>query len=143
MEPSLTSGDVLFLDKISYRFGEPERFDIIVFPYRQEPNKKFIKRIIGLPGETVLIDSGGKIYINGELLEENYGLETIASYAIGIAAEPIVLGKDEYFVLGDNRNDSKDSRMSAVGNVQREDIIGRVWLRIWPIADFGFVKNKE
>lgn len=142
MEPTLTNGDVLFLDKISYRFSDPERFDIIVFPYEQEPGKKFIKRIIGLPGETVLIDAEGRIYINGELLEESYGLETIAAHTIGIAAQPIVLGEDEYFVLGDNRNNSKDSRMSVVGNVQREDIIGRAWLRLWPISDIGFMKNK-
>ena len=142
MEPSLTNGDVLFVDKISYRFSDPERFDIIVFPYEQNPEKKFIKRIVGLPGETVCIDTEGKIYIDGELLEENYGLETIASHTIGVAAQPIVLGEDEYFVLGDNRNDSKDSRMSVVGNIEREDIIGRAWLRIWPIQEFGFMKNK-
>lgn len=142
MEPTLTNGDVLFVDKISYRFSDPKRFDIIVFPYHQEPGKKFIKRIIGLPGETVQIDAEGNIYINGEVLEENYGLEAIAAYTIGIAAQPIVLGEDEYFVLGDNRNDSKDSRMSVVGNIQREDIIGRAWLRILPFSEFGFMKNK-
>jgi len=142
MEPTLTSGDVLFVDKITYRFGDPERFDIIVFPYEQDPTQKFIKRIIGLPGETVLIDAEGNIYINGVLLEENYGLETIEPHKVGGVTYPIVLGEDEYFVLGDNRNNSKDSRMSVVGNVQREDIIGRAWLRFWPITDFGFMKNK-
>lgn len=142
MEPALSNGNVLFVDKISYRFSEPKRFDIIVFPYHQEVNKIFIKRIIGLPGETVQIDGEGNIYINGEVLDEDYGLETIAPHMVGIAAEPILLGEDEYFVMGDNRNDSKDSRMSVVGNIEKEDIIGRAWLRIFPLSEFGFMRNK-
>ena len=99
-----------------------------------------IKRIIGLPGETVQIDENGNIYINGELLEENYGAETIQNP--GRAANPITLGDDEYFVMGDNRNNSKDSRSEEVGNVKRSQIIGRAWLRIWPLNKFGLLKHQ-
>ena len=93
-----------------------------------------------LPGETVQIDENGNIYINGELLEENYGAETIQNP--GRAANPITLGDDEYFVMGDNRNNSKDSRSEEVGNVKRSQIIGRAWLRIWPLNKFGLLKHQ-
>ena len=108
MEPTLSDRDNLIVDKISYRFHDPERYDIIVFPFQYEENVFYIKRIIGLPGETVYIDEDGGIFINGELLQENYGKEVILS--AGRAGEPITLGADEYFVLGDNRNNSSDSR---------------------------------
>lgn len=77
MEPALSDGDNLIVDKISYRFHDPERFDIIIFPYQWEPNTYYIKRIIGLPGETIQIDDEGNIYIDGEVLQEHYGLERI------------------------------------------------------------------
>ena len=125
MEPMLSDGDNLIVDKITYRFRDPERFDIIVFPFKYKEDTFYIKRIIGLPGETVQIDEEGKIYIDGEILEENYGREIIQSNTIGIAGEPILLGEDEYFVLGDNRNNSMDSRTEVVGNIKREEIIGR------------------
>lgn len=140
MNATLNDGDNLIVEKLSYRFGDPERFDIIVFPPQESPKEHYIKRIIGLQGETVQIDAEGKIYINGEVLEENYGLETIRN--AGRAAEPITLGDDEYFVLGDNRNNSKDSRSDAVGNVKRSSITGRAWLRIWPLSDIGFLKHQ-
>ena len=142
MEPMLTDGDNLIVDKITYRFREPQRFDIIVFPFKYQKNTYYIKRIIGLPGETVQIDGQGNIYIDGEILEENYGSEIIAPDNIGTAASPIVLGEDEYFVMGDNRNNSRDSRHPMVGNVRREDIIGRAWVRIWPLADIGVLKHQ-
>ena len=135
MEPMLSDGDNLIVDKITYRFRDPERFDIIVFPFKYKEDTFYIKRIIGLPGETVQIDEEGKIYIDGEILEENYGREIIQSNTIGIAGEPILLGEDEYFVLGDNRNNSMDSRTEVVGNIKREEIIGRAWIRIWPLSD--------
>ena len=142
MENTLTNGDNLIVDKISYRFHEPERFDIIVFPFQYQANTYYIKRIIGLPGETVQIMEDGSIYINGEKLEESYGREVIQPETIGRAAEPIVLGEDEYFVMGDNRNNSSDSRTDIVGNIKREDIIGKAWLRIWPLSDFGVLKHQ-
>ena len=139
MMNTLHDGDNLIVDKISYRFSDPKRFDIIVFPPTGK-KEYYIKRIIGLPGETVQIDENGNIYINGELLKENYGAETIQNP--GRAANPITLGDDEYFVMGDNRNNSKDSRSEEVGNVKRSQIIGRAWLRIWPLNKFGLLKHQ-
>jgi signal peptidase I len=140
MEPTLSNDDNLIVDKISYRFKDPERFDIIVFPFQYEEKTYYIKRIIGLPGETVQIDEEGNILINGEILEENYGKEVIQNP--GRAYEPITLGEDEYFVMGDNRNNSTDGRDPAVGNIKREDIIGKAWLRIYPFDKFGFIKHR-
>ena len=142
MENTLHNGDNLIVDKLSYRFHDPERFDIIVFPFQFQDNTYYIKRIIGLPGETVHIMDDGSIYINGEKLEENYGMEVIKPETIGRAAEPIELGDDEYFVMGDNRNNSSDSRTDMVGNITRENIIGKAWLRIWPVSDFGVLQHQ-
>ena len=142
MENTLHNGDNLIVDKLSYRFHDPERFDIIVFPFQFQDNTYYIKRIIGLPGETVQIMDDGSIYINGEKLEENYGMEVIKPETIGRAAEPIELGDDEYFVMGDNRNNSSDSRTDMVGNIKRENIIGTAWLRIWPVSDFGVLQHQ-
>lgn len=137
MEDTLYDKDNVIVEKVSYRFGDPKRFDIIVFPYANEKHMNFVKRIIGLPGETVFIDANGDIYINDVLLNESYGTEIIEDP--GIAAVPVVLGKDEYFVLGDNRNNSKDSRSVDVGLINRKDIIGRAWLLIWPIKEFQVI----
>ena len=142
IENTLHNGDNLIVDKLSYRFHDPERFDIIVFPFQFQDNTYYIKRIIGLPGETVQIMDDGSIYINGEKLEENYGMEVIKPETIGRAAEPIELGDDEYFVMGDNRNNSSDSRTDMVGNITRENIIGKAWLRIWPVSDFGVLQHQ-
>ena len=142
MENTLHNGDNLIVDKLSYRFHDPERFDIIVFPFQFQDNTYYIKRIIGLPGETVQIMDDGSIYINGEKLEENYGMDVIKPETIGRAAEPIELGDDEYFVMGDNRNNSSDSRTDMVGNIKRENIIGKAWLRIWPVSDFGVLQHQ-
>lgn len=140
MEPKLSSEDNLIVDKISYRFHEPERFDIIVFPFRYEENVFYIKRIIGLPGETVRIDEEGNILIDDEVLAEGYGKEVIQNP--GRAYEEITLDDDEYFVMGDNRNNSTDSRDPSVGNITRDEIVGRAWLRIWPFNKFGFIKHR-
>lgn len=139
MYPTLHDGDNLIVDKISYRFNDPDRFDVIIFPYPQNEKVFYIKRVIGLPGETIQIDYDGNIYIDGEILEEDYGYEVMVNP--GIAAEPITLGEDEYFVLGDNRNESNDSRASDVGVIEDDDIIGRAWVRFFPFKDAGLVKN--
>lgn len=139
MYDTLEDGDNLILEKLSYRFHDPERFDVIVFRFLHKEKTFYIKRIIGLPGETVQI-IGSDIYINGELLEEDYGLEPI--WDAKRASEPVVLGEDEYFVLGDNRNESSDSRDPAVANVSRSQIVGKAWLRIWPLNKIGFVSHK-
>ena len=140
MSPTLTDGDNLIVDKISYRFRDPSRYDIIVFPYQYEEDTYYIKRIIGLPGETVQVKDGA-VYINDELLESDiYGREPMNDP--GIAAEPITLGEDEYFVLGDNRNNSSDSRSPSVGVLHREDLIGRAWVRIYPFSKMGVIKHE-
>lgn len=140
MEPTLSDGDNLIVDKISYRFNDPERYDIIVFPYQYEEDTYYIKRIIGLPGETVQIIDG-YTYINGELLESDiYGAE-IMEYA-GIAEVPITLGEDEYFVLGDNRNHSADSREASVGVLTRDMLMGRAWVRIYPFDQIGVIRHE-
>ena len=139
MQATLYDGDNLVVDKISYRFRDPKRFEIVVFPYRYAKDTYYIKRIIGLPGETVQIKEG-YVYINGELLEEDYGLEVMVSP--GNASEPITLGEDEYFVLGDNRNHSSDSRDSSVGVLHRDELIGRAWIRIWPLDSIGVISHE-
>lgn len=125
---TLHSEESLLIDKISYVIGDPKRFDIVVFyPYGKDVEEYYVKRVIGLPGETVqIIDSD--IYINGEILEENYGKDPI-HYA-GIAKEPITLADDEYFLLGDNREISYDSRYQEVGAVHRDYIEGKAFLRV-------------
>lgn len=137
MNNTLQDGDNVIVDKITYRFKDPERFDIVVFPY--DKDNRYIKRIIGMPGERIRIDEQGVIYINGEILFENYGAETILDP--GRAIEEIQLGDDEYFVLGDNRNNSKDSRNPLVGNISRDRLIGRAIFRIWPLSAFGPLKK--
>ena len=129
MEPTLKDGDILLVDKLSYRFSDPRRYDIIVFSYRYQKGRYYTKRIIGLPGETVQIQDGA-VFIDGKPLEDDISSESIEKARR--ASEPVVLGEDEYFVLGDNRNFSSDSRDTDVGNVKRRDIIGRIWLKVWP-----------
>lgn len=140
MENTLSNEDNLIVDKLTYRFSDPKRYDIIVFPFRYADNTFYIKRIIGMPGETVQIDREGNIYINGEILEESYGREVIQNP--GLAANTIQLEEDEYFVMGDNRNNSSDSRDPMVGNIHRDEIIGRAWVRIWPLNKFGVLKHQ-
>ena len=139
MNVTLEDGDNLIVDKLSYRFKEPKRFDIVVFPYQYQEKTYYIKRIIGMPGETVQV-MDGMVYIDGEMLNETYGKETM-QYA-GVASEPITLGEDEYFVLGDNRNNSSDSRDPSVGNIKEDQIIGKAWLRIWPLNKFGILSHQ-
>lgn len=141
MMTTLHDGDNLILNKIGYYLHDPERFDVVVFPFRNGERKNYIKRIIGLPGETIQIDEYGVIYINGQVLEENYGRETIENP--GRAIDPIVLAEDEYFVMGDNRNNSEDSRFYEVGAVHRDELIGKAWIRIYPFERFGNFEKKS
>ncbi len=131
MEPVFDDGHYLIINEISYRFEDPERGDVIVFRYPLDPSQYYIKRIIGLPGEMVEI-AGGKViiynqkYPNGTTLEENYlatGQKTASDLKMS-------LNGDEYFVLGDNRDASSDSR--RWGPVSEDHIIGRAWIRAWP-----------
>ena len=137
---NVANGDNLIVDKISYRFRDPKRYDIIVFPYKYEENTYYIKRIIGMPGETVQIKDG-YVYIDGErLLSDIYGNELIKDPQT--AADPITLKENEYFVMGDNRNHSMDSRDPSVGVLTKEDLIGRAWVRIYPFDNIGVIRHE-
>lgn len=138
MEPNFGNGDYLIVDEISYRFSEAQRGDIIVFRFPQDPSQKFIKRVIGLPGETVEIKEGN-VYIDKEgaryLLKEGYlpqDLKTQGNFSL-------TLKEKEYFVMGDNRNYSYDSR--RFGPLPKENIIGKVLIRAWPISNFKIFSN--
>ena len=136
MEPGLSSGDQLVVEKISYLTGKPQRYDVIVFKYNETTN--YIKRVIGLPGEKVRIDEEGKIYINDCAVFDEYGRGVMED--AGIAKKNIKLKEDEYFVLRDNRNASKDSRSSEVGMVKEDQILGKAWLRVLPLETFGMIE---
>ena len=142
MENTLQDGDNILVEKVSRYFGALDRFDIVVF-YPDEEAKEtrgryYIKRIIGLPGETVQIKEND-IFINGELLSESYGATDMGH--AGIAEQPVVLGDGEYFVLGDNRDISKDSRSESVGIVPVSRMEGKLVLRIFPFSEFGTVNE--
>lgn len=137
MNPVLENGDVVLVNRIVYNATSPDRGDIIAFkPKGNENAHYYIKRIVGLPGETVEIIEN-KIYIDGKKIEEDYKTTDISD--VGIASEKITLGGNEYFVLGDNRENSEDSRNADVGNVKRKDIYGEVWFTVSPRKNFGFV----
>lgn len=147
MENTLQNKDQILTEMVSYRFGEPKRFDVIVFYHffdfentdksDKEAYEFYVKRIIGMPGERVRIE-GETIYINGEPLEEHYGKDPISD--AGRAEEEIVLGEDEYFVMGDNREVSIDSRSSDVGNIKKDWILGKVCARVYPFDKIGCVE---
>ena len=137
MDPTLNAGDVLLVDCMAYRFSTPKRGDIIV--YKTGDDKKastHIKRIIGLPGETIQIKDG-QILIDGETYQENGEFPGIEN--AGVAETKVALDSGEYFVLGDNRNNSEDSRYADMGNVKKRNIIGKVWFIASPWSRFGFV----
>lgn len=137
MRPAVLDGDIVLVNRMIYDASKPKRGDIIVFkPNGNENARSYIKRIIGLPGETVQIKDG-EIYIDGEKLEEKY--ETTAIEDAGTASEEITLDGDEYFVLGDNRRNSEDSRMADIGNVKRSEIEGKAWFVLSTKGNFGFI----
>jgi len=134
MDPTFQNGDYLIVDELSYRFTEPERGDVVIFKYPKDPSKFFIKRVIGLPNETIHVNEGtvtvfNEDHENGIALYEGY-LETL-SYSVQNA--PIELAGDEYFVLGDNRPFSSDSR--SWGPLERDLIIGKAFLRLLPVSE--------
>lgn len=137
MAETLNSGDEILVNRFIYKITDPKANDIIVFlPNGNEKSHYYVKRVIAVPGDTVLIQNGA-VYVNGELFEEE--IEVASIEEAGIAEEEITLGKDEYFVLGDNRNNSEDSRYANIGNVKKEYIIGKAWFRVAPWSDFGFL----
>ena len=142
MEPTLTDGDSVVIQRLSYYFTDPKRYDVVVFPVHYDSGSTektyYIKRVIGLPGETVQIIDGS-VYINNEKLTEDKYSSTSINEA-GIAENPLVLGENQYFVMGDNRNMSTDSRNSYVGLVNKNDIVGEAWICTWPLNHFGGLK---
>ena len=135
MEPTIYSGDKVLVNKMIYRLKSPDYGDLIIFKPNGNPNAHYhIKRVAGLPGDTVTIQNG-RIFIDGELLDEKVLLESMQD--AGVADSEVKLGQDEYFVLGDNRNNSEDSRSANIGNVRREDILGKAWFLVTPGERFG------
>ncbi|MFA6466849.1 MAG: signal peptidase I [Patescibacteria group bacterium] len=125
MEPNFYQNEYLIIDEISYRFNAKERGEVIIFKNPKDTKSYFIKRIIGLPGETVSVENG-KVFVGGEQLDEPY-IENFSSDT----HLAVTLGENEYFVMGDNRTNSLDSRQ--LGPIHKDYIIGRVWIRGWPI----------
>lgn len=135
MQPLLNSGDVILMNRLVYEFGKPKRMDVVVF--ERDDKKTNVKRVIGVPGDVVQIKNS-EIYVNGEKLDEDSGTVALA----GLAENPVELGDKEYFLLGDNRDSSEDSRFANVGNVKEDQILGKAWLRISPLIDFGLIRSK-
>lgn len=137
MEGTLSSGDEILVNRFLYKVTDPKPNDLVVFlPNGNEKSHYYVKRVIAVPGDTVLIRNGA-VYVNGELFQEEAEVASIEE--AGLAAEEITLGDDEYFVLGDNRNNSEDSRYANIGNVKKEYMIGKAWFRIAPLGKFGFL----
>jgi signal peptidase I len=137
MEPNVHNGEYVIVNKTAYWFGHnPQRGDVVVFQAPDQPQNDRVKRVIGLPGETVEVRSDGTVYVNGQQLEEPY-LPSHHSGTSGTWTVP----EDEYFVMGDNRSVSYDSREG--GPVPRSNIIGKAWLIIWPLHDWGWAPNRS
>lgn len=137
MNPELSNGDITLINKVVYNMSTPKRGDVIAFkPNGNESSHYYIKRIVGLPGETIEIQDG-KILVNGKEIKERY--QTTEIEDVGVLSEPMKLGNNEYFVLGDDRQNSEDSRNIDIGNVKRTDIVGKVWFVIAG-DNFGFVR---
>ena len=138
MEPTYSVGEKFFVNRAVYKIKSPKRGDVIVFRTSASDDAALhIRRVIGLPGETVLIKDG-QVYINGKVYEENGAYPDITN--AGLADSSITLESGEYFVLGDNRNNSEDSRFSDIGNINKKYIVGKLWFTVSPKSKIGFVK---
>jgi len=137
MLPTLSDGDRVILNRASIVFGEPRVGDIVAYPYPGNPDEYHIKRVIGVSGDIIDFENGG-FTVNGLPLEDDFSHEVV--WYMGNVAFPLTVEEGRVFVLGDNRNASKDSRYASVGTVSNRDIIGRVFVRIWPLGSFGRVE---
>ncbi len=134
MEPTLAHGDRTIISLLSYRLGQPQLGDVVAFSYPLDPEQKYVKRIVALPGDTVdLVDY--RFTVNGELLNDPFSEDVVNAF--GDVSFPLVVPPDSYFVLGDNRNASKDSRYTSVGCVSKDIIVGKVVFRFWPADNLG------
>lgn len=137
MEPELESNDQILVNRFIYIVSNPKRGDVVVFlPNGNEKSHYYIRRVIGIPGDTVQITDGA-VYVNGEIYND---VEAASIEDPGIAVEEIKLDSDEYFVLGDNRNNSEDSRYANIGNVRDDYIIGKAWLKFSSFKDISTIK---
>lgn len=137
MAETLENGDEILVDRFIYKVTNPKPNDVIVFlPNGNEKSHYYVKRVIAVPGDRVSIRDG-VVYVNGKPFQDE--VETPSIEEAGLAAEEITLGSDEFFVLGDNRNNSEDSRYANIGNVRKEYIIGKAWFIVSPWGDFGFL----
>lgn len=137
MNDLLKNGQTVLINRVWYAVSSPKRFDVIAFDASGvNSSRVYVKRVIGLPGETVQIKDG-KVYINGKILENDILSKDIMT--AGLVAEPVTLGSDEYFVLGDNCNNSEDSRFSNIAMVKRDNIIGSVWAVVSPIKEIKLI----
>lgn len=137
MAPTLDSGDEILVNRFAYKVAQPKVDDIIVFlPNGNEKSHYYIKRVVAVPGDTVQIKKG-VLYVNGKQVEESKEYDSIED--AGLAEEEITVGEDEYFVLGDNRNNSEDSRYANIGNVKKDYIIGKAWCIISPFGKLGLI----
>ena len=138
MADQLKNGDKVFINKVSYMISDPKAGDVVVFlPNGNEKSHYYVRRVVGVPGDRVQIREG-VLYINGSIYTEETQVDLMAE--AGIAEQEIVLGDGEYFLLGDNRNNSEDSRYANIGNIKREYIHGKAWLVIEADGGFDFVK---
>ena len=135
MEPTYTSGQPVLLQK----FGLPDCLDYndVIVIRHETLGRNIVKRIVALPGDTVQIKNG-TVYVNGKVFDEK--IEAASIEHAELAEDEIEVGEDEFFVLGDNRNNSEDSRYANIGNVKKEYIVGKAWFIVSPLKDFGFVK---
>lgn len=135
---TLAEGDEVLVNRFVYKLTQPKTNDIVVFfPNGNEKSHLYIKRVIGVPGDTVQIKNG-TVYVNGKVFDEK--IEAASIEHAELAEDEIEVGEDEFFVLGDNRNNSEDSRYANIGNVKKEYIVGKAWFIVSPLKDFGFVK---
>lgn len=140
MSPQLADGDEVLIDRFLYKFISPKAGDIIAFlPNGNTNTHYYLKRVVAVPGDTVRIKDGA-VYVNGEEYEEEKEIEIARMEDAGIAASEITLAEDEYFVLGDNRNNSEDSRFASIGNVKEAYIIGKAWFVIAPRDKLGWIQ---
>lgn len=138
MSPTLENGEKILVNRLVYKIFSPKQNDLIVFlPNGNEKSHYYIKRVIAMPGDKVQVKEG-MIYINGEPFEEKVEVPAIENALL--AEEELTVGEDEYFVLGDNRNNSEDSRYASIGNVKKEYIVGKAWCVVWPWDRFVLLK---